>query len=96
MAHLDDAKTKTVERLDVLPNTAHPVIVYKGVENHGKVAVFELTGNVTVEGDATCKPKADDCRYLKLKAGDTVFITVTDTGEATDAQYALELLKINP
>lgn len=93
--NLDNAKAKTVERLEVLPSVANPLIVYKGVEDDGKVAVFELTGTVTVEGDASCKPSADDCQHLELRAGETVFITVTDTGEATDAQYVLEVLKVN-
>lgn len=86
---------RTVERLEVLPDEEHPVLVYRGVENNGKVAIFELTGNVTVEGDGACEPTPENCQYLKLRAKETVFITVTDTGEDTDAQYQLDLVKIN-
>ncbi len=87
--------TKTVERLSVLPDEEKPVLVYRGVEDGGKVAIFELTGAVVAEGDGKCAPTPEDCQYLKLHAGETEFITVTDTGTETDAQYQLDLVKIN-
>jgi hypothetical protein len=90
-----DPPTKTVERLSVLPDEEKPVLVYRGVEDGGKVAVFELTGAVVADGDGKCAPTPEDCQYLKLHAGETEFITVTETGEATDAQYQLDLVKIN-
>jgi hypothetical protein len=84
----------TVERLSVLPDDENPVLVYRGVEDGGKVAIFELTGKVDAEGDGTCTPTPEDCQYLKLRAGETEFITVTETGDETDAQYQLDLVKI--
>ena len=51
-----------------------------GVEDGGKVAVFELTGVVDAQGDGKCEPTPEDCQYLKLRAGETEFITVTETG----------------
>ncbi len=90
-----EVEPATVERLEVLPDEENPVLVYRGVEENGKVAVFELTGNVTVEGDGECEPTPEDCQYLRLRAGETEFITVADTGEETDAQYQLDLVKIN-
>ena len=85
---------KTVERLTVLPDEEAPVLVYKGVEDGGKVAVFELTGVVDAQGDGKCEPTPEDCQYLKLRAGETEFITVTETGTEADAQYQLDLVKI--
>ena len=79
----------------MLPDEEAPVLVYRGVEDGGKVAVFELTGVVDAQGDGTCVPTPEDCQYLKLRAGETEFITVTDTGAETDAQYQLDLVKIN-
>lgn len=84
--------TKTLERLRVLPSEQSPLLVYRGVEDGGKVAVFELTGSVVAEGDGKCE---DDCTVLKLRAGETEFLTISDTGTETDAQYQLELLKIH-
>ena len=91
----EQPKSQLVERFEVLPDEENPVLVYRGVENGGKVAIFELTGNVTVEGDGECEPTPENCQYLRLRAGETQFITITDTGEATDAQYQIDLVKIN-
>ena len=90
-----EKNTKTVERLAVLPNASAPVLVYRGVEEGGKVAVFELTGSVTAEGDGVCEPSPEDCQILRLREGETEFITVNDTGTETDAQYQLEVVKIH-
>ena len=89
-----ELEAKTVERLAVLPDEEAPVLVYSGVENGGKVAIFELTGVVEAQGDGRCLPTPEDCQYLKLRAGETEFITVTETGTETDAQYQLDLVKI--
>ena len=79
----------------MLPDEDAPVLVYRGVEDGGKVAVFELTGSVTAQGDGDCEPSPEDCQILRLRAGETEFLTVTDTGTETDAQYQLELVKIH-
>ena len=80
----------------MLPDEENPVLVYRGVEDGGKVAVFELTGAVVAAGRRQVRARrprtASTC---KLRAGETEFITVTDTGEETDAQYQLDLVKIN-
>jgi hypothetical protein len=90
-----DPESMTIARLDPLPDADSPVLVYDHAEQGGKVAVFEVTGNVTAEGDGKCYPSASECAELKLHVGDVEFITVTDTGDtSTDAQYQLELLKI--
>jgi len=90
-----ELKTKTIERLKVLPSAAEPLLVYRGVEEGGKVAVFELTGSVVAQGDGKCEPTPEDCQILKLRAGETEFLTVSDTGADTDAQYQLELETIH-
>ncbi|HWK29648.1 MAG TPA: hypothetical protein VNS09_23990 [Solirubrobacter sp.] len=89
-----DLKESFLERLSPLPDDESPVVVYRGLENGGRVALFELTGDVDAQGDGTCVPTPEDCQYLKLHAGETEFITVTDTGDETDAQYQLDLVKI--
>ena len=92
----EEPKAATVRRLEVLPDEDNPVLVYRGVEDGGKVAVFELTGTVEAMGDGKCEPSPEDCQILKLKAGETEFLTISDTGTEADAQYQLDLVKINP
>jgi len=85
----------TLGRLEPLPSAEAPVLVYEGVENGAKVAVFSIPGSVTAQGDGHCVPSPSNCETLKLEVGDTEFITVTDTGDAaTDAQFQLDLVKI--
>jgi hypothetical protein len=95
----EELPASTIERLAVLPDEENPLVVYRGVDNSGKVAIFELTGDVTAEGDGTCAPTPEDCQYVKLRAGETEFITVNgsedaDAGDTTAAQFQLDLLKI--
>lgn len=89
-----DPTPAIIERLSVLPDEENPVVVYRGTEKNGKVAVFELTGVVQSQGDAECLPSPEDCQTIKLRAGETQFITVSETGETTDAQYQLDVVKI--
>jgi hypothetical protein len=90
-----DLATSVLERLEPLPSKESPVLVYEGVENGGKVAIFSIPGTVTAQGDGKCSPSPANCETLKLSAGDTEFITVTDTGDpATDAQFQIDLVKI--
>jgi hypothetical protein len=90
-----DPVPTTLARLEPLPDGKSPVLVYEGVEDGGKVAVFMITGSVTAEGDGKCRPSPKDCATLRLRAGETEFITLTGTGDAeTDGQYELDLVKI--
>ena len=42
-----------------------------------------------------CSPTPEDCQYIKLRAGETEFVTVSNTDdEATNAQFQLDLVKI--
>jgi hypothetical protein len=95
----EDLATSIIERLSVLPDEENPLVVYRGVDKSGKAAIFELTGEVEAEGDAKCSPTPEDCQYIKLRAGETEFLTVSDTvtetGEAATAvQYQLDLVKV--
>jgi hypothetical protein len=87
--------TKTVKRLEVMPSLSDPLLVYRGVEDNGKTAIFDLTGDVTALGDGACLPSADDCQVLKLKAGETSFITINDTQTGGGAQYELQVKEIH-
>jgi hypothetical protein len=90
-----DLPESTIERLSVLPDETNPVIVYRGVVDGGKAAIFELTGNVDAEGDANCSPTPENCQYIKLHAGETEFLTIADTtDEATNAQFQLDVVKV--
>jgi hypothetical protein len=79
-------------KLDPLPSDEDPVMVFEGLE--GKTAVFSVAGLVAGQGDGTCDPDPSDCSTVKLHAGDTEFITVTDPADNSQVQYELDLVKV--
>ncbi len=83
----------TFGKLDPLPNDDDPVLVFEGLD--GSTAVFSVPGLVTGEGDGTCSPDPSNCATVKLHAGDTEFLTVTDPADnSKSVQYQLELVKV--
>jgi hypothetical protein len=84
----------TLAKLDPAPSDDDPVLVFEGLQNGGKTAVFSIAGLVAGQGDGTCDPDPANCATVKLHAGDTEFITVTDADDNSQVQYELDLVKI--
>jgi hypothetical protein len=79
---------RTLEKGKALPSEGNPVLVYMGLADHGKVAEFMVGSDVaSLEGDGSCDT---GCTTLRLKAGDTEFVTMQQ-----GVQYELDLLKIH-
>jgi hypothetical protein len=89
----DKAKS-TLTRLETLPSASSPLLVFMGFHKGGKVAEFMLTGDVTAEGDGTCRPSDAGCETLLLRKGQTEFLTVS--GTALDGEYELDLNDLHP
>jgi hypothetical protein len=85
----------TLKRLQPLPKTDLPALIYLGVSKDGKRAIFLLEQGVQVVGDGECDPTPEDCETLRLRAGETEFLDVVDETGATTAQYQLDLVKIH-
>ena len=91
----DELPKLFVNRLEPIPNATSPVLVFEGLRDHGRSAVFSIPGDVTGVGDGACDPRPDDCAELKLRAGETEFITIKGGGaNGADVQYQLDLVKI--
>jgi hypothetical protein len=81
---------RTLRRDHALPSAYHPVLVFTGLENGGRTAVFLVGADVTkLEGDGRCDSDPTSCETLRLKAGETEFVTVGKT------QYELDVDKIH-
>ena len=94
-----DLEKKLLRKLEGLPDgvtDTGPLVIYTGLTDHGKKAVFLVDASLDVTGDGTCQPHRSSCETIELAAGETEFFDVIDpdTGEVT-AQYELDLLKIN-
>jgi hypothetical protein len=83
-----------VRRLEALPSADEPVLVYLGVEDGGKVAVFMVDTGIEAQGDGVCKPDPAVCETLHLREGETEFFDVLDEDGKVTAQYQLDLVDI--
>jgi hypothetical protein len=81
---------KRVKRLQALPSNSNPVLIYLGVLDDKKTAVFLLDSGVVAEGDGECKPTRAQCETIQVREGDTEFFDVPG-----GAQYELDVEKIH-
>jgi hypothetical protein len=90
------AARSRVTRLEALPDADNPLLVYLGVKDGGKAAVFMLDSSVTPQGDGECEPSPADCETLVLREGETEFFDVAGEDEnASGSQFQLDLIDIN-
>ncbi len=61
---------ETLKRLEPLPDEDNPAIIYLGVLEDGKTAVFVLDANVAADGDGECHPSPASCQRVYLREGD--------------------------
>lgn len=81
---------KRVKRLQALPSNSNPVLIYLGVMDDKKTAVFLLDSGVVAEGDGECKPSRAQCETIHIREGETEFFDVPG-----GAQYELDVEKIH-
>jgi hypothetical protein len=90
---------KDVKRLQALPSNDEPVLIYLGVLDDKKTAVFLLDSGVVAQGDGTCWLSGATCKIVHIREGETeVFDVPGDSGQVTDdssgARYKLDVIKI--
>jgi hypothetical protein len=91
----DGTERRSLQKLEALPSAAQAAIIYMGVRNDGKTAVFLLEAGVTADGDGECHPTPEQCETIRLREGETEFFDITDeTGNVTQ-QLQLDLLEIH-
>ena len=89
----EELPTSFVHRLEPLVADDVPVLVFERLTSGGGSAIFSIPGDVTAVGDGSCNPNPQDCASLKLRAGQTEFITVKGADGAA-VQYELDLVKV--
>ncbi|MEA2418672.1 MAG: hypothetical protein QOE60_878 [Thermoleophilaceae bacterium] len=60
---------KGMEKLDMLPNQAAPLLIFMGVSDGAGNAVFLVDSTLETAGEGKCKPSHSDCAFLYLGAG---------------------------
>jgi hypothetical protein len=62
-------RIQNLQKLDMLPNQAAPLLIFMGVTDNAGNAVFLVDSTLDAAGEGTCKPSRDDCAFLYLGAG---------------------------
>jgi len=86
------AKARRILRLTPLGSLDTSALLYLGVDDGGKHALFLLGLGATSIGDAKCP--ADDCRIISLARGDTQTVALQPPLGAALTQFELELVSI--
>jgi hypothetical protein len=94
-AEAESLKRINVKKLGPLPDDTNPLLVYMGLTDHGKKAVFMVDASLEPTGDGDCRPHPSNCETIELAVGETEFFDATDeeTGDVT-TQYELDLVDI--
>ena len=89
-----DLANRSVKRLTALPAMANPVLVYLGLKQDNRTAVFLVDANTIVVGDGKCVPEPTNCQNLELKKGQTAFVDVLGAAGESIEQYQLDFVKV--
>jgi hypothetical protein len=82
-----------LKRLEPLPSASDPKIVFSGVSDTGKGAIFTLVGEAILKGEGGCMPSATQCEAVLLAAGQIEeFDYVEANGQS--ATYELKVVSI--
>jgi hypothetical protein len=74
-------KVTGMEKLDILPNQASPLLIFMGVTDNAGNAVFLVDSTLQTAGEGTCKPSGTECAFLYLGPGSEQEFT-TDDGDS--------------
>jgi hypothetical protein len=62
-------KIKGMEKLDILPDRANPLLIFLGVTESAGNAVFLVDSTLKAAGEGSCKPSKSECAFLYLGPG---------------------------
>ena len=71
-------RIKGLEKLDILPNQASPLLIFMGVTAEGGNAVFLVDSTLQAAGEGRCKPSPADCAFAYIGAGSEHVFTEED------------------
>ncbi len=96
-APAEPAQLKTYPNMalnEPLPDKTNPQLVYSGAVKHAKLeAVFTLTGESILHGNATCLPSATQCQAIRLQVGQSETLESIES-DGSPVTYELRLVGI--
>jgi hypothetical protein len=91
----DELDRMNLKKLEALPLGEEPLVVYLGVADGGKTAVFLVDTTVEAQGDGRCMPDESTCEEVHLREGETEFFDILDENGEPVEQYQLDLVEIH-
>jgi hypothetical protein len=86
---------KGLRTLDLLPDDQNPIVSFMGMTDNAKTAVFFVVDPAfEADGEGTCNPSPDDCRFIYLGLEDDRDEETLSAAEG-QVEYTLQLTKIN-
>jgi hypothetical protein len=96
-APAEPAQLKTYANMalnEPLPDRTNPQLVYSGAVKRTKLeAVFTLTGESILHGNATCLPSATQCQAIRLQVGQSETLESIES-DGSPVTYELRLIGI--
>jgi hypothetical protein len=71
-------RIKGLEKMDMLPNDAAPLLIFMGVTTNGDDAVFLVDSSLEAAGEGRCKPSPSECAFAYIGAGSEYVFTEDD------------------
>lgn len=82
-----------LKRLQPLPSKDDPRLLFAGARGNGKGAVFALSREAILKGQATCIPSASQCEAIDLAVGQSEELTYLEP-DGQSVPYELKLVSI--
>jgi hypothetical protein len=82
-----------LKRLQPLPSKDDQRLIFAGARGNGKGAVFELSREAILKGQATCIPTASQCEAIDLETGQSEELTYLEP-DGQSVPYELKLVSI--
>jgi hypothetical protein len=82
-----------LKRLQPLPSKDDQRLIFAGARGDGKGAVFELSREAILKGQATCIPTASQCEAIDLEVGQSEELTYLEP-DGQSVPYELKVISI--
>lgn len=84
-----EVRYPAVTRMSFLPRPTLPALLFMGVKEGERAAVFFVHPGMTHQGEGACVPSPKNCNFLELEIGEQHYLA------ANDYEFRIQLLKIN-
>ena len=83
-----EQRYSAVSRMTFLPRPTLPALLFMGVPEGERAAIFFVHPGMTHQGEGKCVPSPKNCNFLHLGIGDEHYLA------ANDYEFRIELLKV--